>query len=310
MTSSERSVAAGHQEHSTVSHDRGASIGIAVIGLAWLLPALAAWPPLGAYPRAALLAAPPLAIAGVALLIDGRRRIAIALSGFAAAVHVLTYDPFYDPACHWTCLAAPVPLSSVVGLRTATLVVSGLALAATVAAIRQREPGRKLVRHGRGLLIACAGSALLTVAAISAPLADRATAARPLATLGALLAGAAVLAKAFHVRHVRGQVQRAVAQLAGTVTGPVIAVRFALPGGTMWLDGAGRPAPDGDGPAVVLFDGDRPAIRLLLGSRTNPALTLAAIGPASRLALHNARLRAAGEYQLAEIRASQRRIVE
>jgi signal transduction histidine kinase len=53
-----------------------------------------------------------------------------------------------------------------------------------------------------------------------------------------------------------------------------------------------------------------PALRLVLGPRADPALTLAAISPAGRLALQNARLRAAGEFQVAAVRASRRRIVE
>jgi signal transduction histidine kinase len=293
---------------SAVDDDPDSAVGTALIGMAWLLPTFATWTPLGPTVRAMLLAAPPLAVAGVAVLLDRRRRLAIVLAAGATAVHVLTYDPFLDPDCERTCVAAPNLLSTVVGLRASTLVVFLLTLAAAIAAIRPRQRAR--------LRLAGAGTAALTVAAVGAPLAGRADAADGLLTVGALLGTAAVWAESIRVRHTRRQVQHAVAQLAGTLpvtrgaTGTVVAVHFTLPGDGRWLDGAGRAVPDDAGPAAVMLDGHAAAVRLVLGTGADPALTLAAISPASRLALQNARLRAAGEFQLAAIRASQRRIVE
>jgi signal transduction histidine kinase len=291
-------------------------VGIALIVLAWALPVLAGWTALGPYPRAALLAAPPLAIAGVAVLNRGPR-LALLLAGAAVAVHVLTYDPFFDPDCARTCLAAPAPLSTVLALRPATLLATGLALAAAIAATAHRRPVRPWP-----VRVACAGTAALTVAAIGAPLAYRAGTAGALMSAAAVLAPAAVYAESLRVRHVRRRLQRAVAQLTGAaigaLQGPVLAVHFAvaeeLPesvgAAPTWLDDAGRPvSPDGRD-AAVLLDGGIPAVRLILGPRADRSLAVAAITPAVRLALLNARLRANAEHQLADLQASQRRIVE
>ncbi|RZU76888.1 histidine kinase [Micromonospora kangleipakensis] len=300
--------------------DRDASVGSGLIGLGWLLPALATWPAPGPYPRAALLAAAPLALAGVAVLLNpvGRRRwLACGLAGVALVLHVLAYDPFFDPACDRSCLAAPVPLSTVVGPRQTALLVTATALAAAVAAVGARRP--------LPVRLAGAGTAALTVAAVGAPLAGRPGAAGALMTGAALLAPAEVWAEALRVRRVRRRVQRAVSQLSGDPGDPVVAVHFALPAGadgqrdvhgtghtadSVWLDGAGRPVPDDGRAAALLLDRGAPAVRLVLGLRVEPAVALAAVTPAARLALQNARLRAAVNYQLAEVQASQRRIVE
>jgi signal transduction histidine kinase len=68
--------------------------------------------------------------------------------------------------------------------------------------------------------------------------------------------------------------------------------------------------PDDDRPATVVHDRTGPAIRLVSAPRSAPARILEALTPAGRLALQNARLRAAAAFQVSEIRASQRRIVE
>jgi signal transduction histidine kinase len=296
-----------------IREDRAAVLGVALIVLGWLLPAFASWIALGPYPRAALLAAPPLAVAGVAVLGRTHLRAALPLAGAAVAAHLLTYDPFFDPACDRTCLSAPAPLSTVVGTRPATLIVFGLTLAAAVAAgsARQSWP----------LWLAGAGTATLTVLAVGAPLVDRAGTADALLTAAAVLAPGAVGAAALRVRYVRRRVLRAVAQLSGSVPagalrGPVVAVHFAVAetgsaaADLTWLDGAGRPVPDEDRAAAVLHDGATPAVRLVLGRRGDRDLALAAITPATRLALENARLRATATFQLTELQASQRRIVE
>ncbi|MGN9907754.1 sensor histidine kinase [Phytohabitans sp. LJ34] len=276
-----------------INEDSGAVAGIAVIGLAWLLPTFAGWSPLGPYPRALLLAAPPLAVAGVAVLLGGRQPAPILLASAAVAAHALTYDPFYDTSCERTCLAAPAPLSTVVDNRTATALVTGLTLAAALVAIRRSRPPL--------VWTAGAATAALTVATI-------ATGADPLPAAGAALTSAAVSAEAIRVQLVRRRVRRAVAQLAGAA--PAIAAHFSVPGDGRWVDSAGRPLPQDGGPAAILLDRDTPAVRLLLTPHADPARTLAALTPADRLALQNARLRAAGAFQLDEIQASQRRIVQ
>jgi signal transduction histidine kinase len=284
-----------------INEDASGVAGITLIGLAWLLPTFAEWSPLGPYLRALLLAAPPLAVAGVAVLLGGRRPAPILLACAAVAAHALTYDPFYDTACDRTCLAAPAPLSTVVDIRTATALVTGLTVAAALLAVRRTRPPL--------VWTAGATTAALTVAAV-------ATGVDLLPPAGAALTSAAVWAEAIRVQRVRRRVHGAVAQLAGTApatrggTPPAVAAHFSVPGDGRWVDSGGRPVSQGGGPAAILLDRDTPAVRLLLAPRADPARTLAALTPAGRLALHNARLRAAGAFQLGEIRASQRRIVE
>jgi signal transduction histidine kinase len=275
--------------------------GVALVGLGWLLPTFAGWAPLGPYPRALVLAAPPLAIAGVALLLGGRLRTAILLAAGAVAVHALTYDPFLDPDCVRTCLATPVPLATVISRPATTAVVTGLTLAAGVLAVGRPRPTL--------VWLAGAGTAGLTAVGVGTG------SALPLAA-GAALLSTAVWARTIRSRRVRQRVRRAVAELTGTAPATrssapsAVAAHFTVPGGGQWVDDAGRPVPDDDRPAAVLHDRTGPAIRLIPAPRTDPARTLDALTPAGRLALHNARLRASGAFQLSEIRASQRRIVE
>jgi signal transduction histidine kinase len=61
--------------------------------------------------------------------------------------------------------------------------------------------------------------------------------------------------------------------------------------------------------SVVVSDAAGPVLRLQLGPRDDPGEVLATLTPATMLALRNARLAAVSRARLADVRASQRRIV-
>jgi signal transduction histidine kinase len=113
------------------------------------------------------------------------------------------------------------------------------------------------------------------------------------------------------------RVRTAVERLAARLSGPVAAlsgvqgVHFAVPGEARWVDVAGRDATDlpAQDRYVVLSDESGPALRLLVARGTNEGDVLAALTPATRLALQNAQLAALAKARLADVQASQRRVV-
>ena len=113
------------------------------------------------------------------------------------------------------------------------------------------------------------------------------------------------------------RVRTAVDRLAARLSGPVAAlsgvqgVHFAVPGEARWVDVAGRDATDlpGQDRYVVLSDESGPVLRLLVARGTDQGDLLAALTPATRLALQNAQLSAVAKARLADVQASQRRVV-
>ena len=88
-------------------------------------------------------------------------------------------------------------------------------------------------------------------------------------------------------------------------------MHFAVPGEVRWVDVAGRDATDlrGQDKYVVLSDESGPVLRLLVARGTDQGDLLAALTPATRLALQNAQLSAVAKARLADVQASQRRVV-
>ena len=88
-------------------------------------------------------------------------------------------------------------------------------------------------------------------------------------------------------------------------------VHFAVPGEARWVDVAGRDATDlpGQDRYVVLSDEFGPVLRFLVARGTDQGDLLAALTPATRLALQNAQLSAVAKARLADVQASQRRVV-
>jgi signal transduction histidine kinase len=120
-----------------------------------------------------------------------------------------------------------------------------------------------------------------------------------------LVAGAVCIA-AFRTARSR----RAVSRLVHSLSSPERSLRiaYAVPGSDRWVDAEGHEsAPDGQG--VVLSDESGPVMRLEPSRGTDQAELLAGLTPAAKLALRNAQLSAAASARLADLQASQRRII-
>ncbi len=307
----------------------GSAIGLSLVAAAWLLPALATWPLLTAQLRAGLLAAAPLEAAGVALVTGGWRPSPIrspvlllatmSLALAAAAVHLVGYDPFFDPACNRTCEAAPALLSNALGARPTIGLSAAIALAALLlaAVVSFRSSGAP-----KSLRVAGVVAATLVAGAAVVPSwrwgdSDNLALEDLLQTLGTGTTVATALGAALHIRRVRRNVRDVVAHLAGTqmVDRPLFSVKtvhFTVPDDGRWVDTAGRLVSTEAPQRYTILSDHRggPSARLVLGRWAEPAAVLSSITPAGRLALENARLHAAAEFRLTDVQASQRRIVE
>ena len=302
------------------------SIGLSLVSLAWILPRLSPWTSLPPRTQVALLAAAPLAVAGTALLATGWNRtrrpprpawIAVALATAASIVLILGYDPFFDPGCRFNCTPSPALLAGMISAHAVVAVAAFLTVAATVVAVwvalRCNGPG--VVRVG-----AAVAAVLVAVAAIDRWVSwtsDGPPAiANRLETLATATAAVLATVAVVHAHTVQRRVRRVVEQLAapgllGRSGGGVRNVHFAVPADDRWVDRAGREIASSDcGRCVVLSNQDGPSVHLVLRRWEQPDHALLAVTPAARLALENARLHAVGLVRLADLRASQRRIVE
>src|SRR5512143_1250711 len=112
--------------------------------------------------------------------------------------------------------------------------------------------------------------------------------------------------------------QRLVGQLseAGATGNPALDtpwdIEFAVPDDERWVDAAGHLVePDAESRrSVVVSDAAGPVLRLHLATGQDPGDVLAALTPARMLALRNLCSAAVSRARLAEVRASQRRIVD
>jgi signal transduction histidine kinase len=138
------------------SHDAVAAGGLALAGVAVLLPLWASWPALDPRWRALALALGSLTCAGLALV--ARSWAGAALATAAAALHALAYDPFRDVGCARTCLEA----SAFIEMPTARLAL-GMALALSGVAVL--VVGRA-VRRGKQVAAVAVGAVVLAALAI------------------------------------------------------------------------------------------------------------------------------------------------
>ncbi len=94
--------------------------------------------------------------------------------------------------------------------------------------------------------------------------------------------------------------------------GPNLLVQFAVPDDGRWVGASGQEVETGAEPArsIVVSDAGGPALRLEVPAGEDARELLATLTPATMLALQNARLAAVSRAQLADVRASQRRIVD
>lgn len=114
------------------------SLGLTLAGVGVLLPLWAAWPDLDVRWRTLTLAAPPLAVAGLAMTV--RSWAGVSLGAAAAMLHAAVYDPFRDVGCTRICLEAPPLLPMSVQL-LALLMAIGLSLAAASVVLCARGRG-------------------------------------------------------------------------------------------------------------------------------------------------------------------------
>ena len=265
------------------------------------------------------------------------RRTVLGLWVVAALVvggHLLAYDPFDDPWCRLTCLPASLPWADhpsvthlvsvvggltvpVLGLVAAVLLAVG---AAKAGAARWSSAGAVLTAAAVAEVVVAGGAVAATVASpdVSTPWPPL-FALRALAVAGvgtAMLATGALALRA--TRAVRRLGDRLVepAELAGSLGralhDPHLSVAYWYPDGQSWVDAAGQPVtgPDPGSTWTTLARAGDVVARLEHGARRPPPGDLdQALGPATLLAIDNARLAAVAQARLADIRSSRQRIV-
>jgi signal transduction histidine kinase len=315
-----------------VDHPR-ASTGLAVGAVGSLLPLWAAWSWLPGPVRAGVLAAAPLTVAGTAQVALGwppeapaaaRRagRAVVVLAGAASLAHLLGYNPFADPGCARTCDDVPPILDSVLSTKSAVAITCVLTIIAAIlaaATVLRSSPSSV----PRGL----SGAVVLTLGLLAVSLALRwagwgaTTPSVPLLVvepLAVAAVGAVLCSVGIRTVRTRAAVNRLATRLSAPETalsessgGAIRGVQFAVPGDARWVDPAGRDVHDAPAPGryVVLSDESGPMLRLLLAGRADQQEALAGLTPATWLALRNAQLTAVIKARLADVQASQRRVV-
>ena len=310
-----------------------ASTGLAVATAASLLPLWAPSPWLPGPVRAGVLAAGPFTVAGVAQVALGwptdpspaaRRagRAVYVLAGVAALAHLLGYNPFADPGCLRTCEDVPPLLGGILTTQAAVTMASLLTIAAAALGAAAAVLAARPARAPRSVT----GAVVLALAALAVSAATRlvgwgdalASVSRFTPEPFALaVVGAVVWGIGFRTVRTRAAIDRLAAQLSNPAAalrqsgGAIRGIQFLVPDDGRWVDAAGHdlhdpPAPGSD---LVLSDASGPVLRLLLARRADQGEVLAGLTPATRLALRNAQLAAVASARLAEVRASQQRVV-
>jgi signal transduction histidine kinase len=305
----------------------GASRGLAAATIGSLLPLWAAWSWLPDRVQAGVLAATPFSVmvALVALSWSApgssspspAMRIVVALVLASGVIHLLGYNPFADSGCTLTCADARPLLDGLMSTKSAAVVSSSLSIIGAVLAviIVLKDSNRHTPRLVIGAVIVALCLQVVSAALRLANWADN-TAAGLLLVLPAVSVALVAIAVCMIVSRTL-RVRRAVDRLAARLSGPVAAlsgvqgVHFAVPGEARWVDVGGRVATDlpGQDKYVVLSDESGPVLRLLVARGTDQGDLLAALTPATRLALQNAQLSAVAKARLADVQASQRRVV-
>ena len=310
-----------------------ASTGLAVATVGSLLPLWATSPWLPGPVRAGVLAAAPFTVAGVAQVALGwptepspaaRRagRAVYVLAGVAALAHLLGYNPFADPGCFRTCNDVPPLLGGILTTQAAVTVASLLTIAAAALGAAAAVLAAMPARAPRSVT----GAVVLALAALAVSAATRlvgwgdalASVSRFTPEPFALaVVGAVVWGIGFRTVRIRAAIDRLAAQLSdpaaalGQSGGAIRGVQFLVPDDGRWVDAAGHDLhdPPAAGSDLVLSDASGPVLRLLLARRADQGEVLAGLTPATRLALRNAQLAAVASARLAEVRASQQRVV-
>jgi signal transduction histidine kinase len=312
----------------TRAHHPRASTGLAVATAGSLLPLWAAWSWLPDVVRAGVLAATPFVVVGMGQVglgwsvpssrnASAAMRLVFALVVAAGGVHLLGYDPFADPGCARTCADVTPLLDGLLSTRSAVVVSCSLTMVAAIlaAVIVTRDSDPRTPRLIVGAVLVALSVQVVSAILRLATWGDSSAAGlllvlQPVAVAIVALAICVVVTRTLRTRS-------AVDSLAARLSEPVAAlggvrgVHFAVPGEARWVDASGRDATEvpGQDRYVVLSDESGPVLRLLVARGTDEGDVLAAVPPATRLALQNAQLSAVANARLAEVQASQRRVV-
>ena len=314
----------------TARHRPRVSVALAAMGLAILVPAWAAWPSLPAAARAAVLALSPLSVPGAAAVAMGwstdrgspsRLQVAYLLASAGGATHLIAYNPFADPGCLITCVAVDPVAAGILRTSSAVAITAFLTMAA--AGVASLAILRTTPAPGPNFIIASVIASLLIVATAWAL--RWARSGEPshsellllLPFVASALPSLAVLGAVIQTWRTRRSIERLVSQLAGSgaalkdLGGTVREVQFAMPNGEGWVNSMGNPIPQSATAPnyVVVSDRAGSIVRLLLAPGKEAHEVMEALTPASRLALKNAQLAAATRSRVAEVQASQRRVV-
>ena len=244
------------------------------------------------------------------------------LAGAAALAHLLGYNPFADPGCFRTCEDVPPLLGGILTTRAAVTVASLLTIAAAAlgaaAAVLAARPARA-PRSVTGAVVLALAALAIAAAMRLAGWGDALASVSRFAPepFAVAVVGAVVWGIGFRTVRTRAAIDRLATQLSdpaaalGQSGGAIRGVQFLVPDDGRWVDAAGHdlhdpPAPGTD---LVLSDASGPVLRLLLARRADQGEVLAGLTPATRLALRNAQLAAVASARLAEVQASQRRVV-
>jgi signal transduction histidine kinase len=312
----------------TRAHHPTASIGLAVATAGSLLPLWAAWSWLPDVVRAGVLAATPFVIVGVAQVAVGwsvpssrnasaAMRVVFALVVGGALVHLLGYNPFADPGCARTCADVTPVLGGLISTRSAVTIAGLLTLVAALLAVvvvfRENSPPAPRLIVGAVLVALGAQVALAAARLVTRGNSTAAGLLLVFQPVAVAIVALAICVVAARTLRTRSAVVRLASRLSGSVEAlsGVHGVHFAVPGEARWVDATGRDATEepGHDRYVVLSDESGPVLRLLVARGTDEGDVLAAVTPATRLALQNAQLSAVAKARLADVQASQRRVV-
>ena len=310
-----------------------ASLGLSVAVVALLLPVWAGWSWLPAAARAAVLAAAPLAIGGVAHVAlrwtadsrATRASLSVWLLVIAAgAIHLVGYDPFADLACERTCVHVQPLAHGFLDVHRTVAIASALAVVAAVVAsaavLRRWATAPVPVSLAVLAALVMMGSPAVLRGLARADSSQSQVAVTFLASAALAVTGVAVLTVTARTRRVRRAVDDLVARLASPSPaaweggrGVIRSVRFSVPDDGRWVDNAGHDI-DAVGRSshdvwVDIGDPSAPVLQVQLAPGNSPADVLAQLAPAAWLSLRNAQLAAVANARLADVRASRRRVV-